>query len=98
MDGTKIMSGCEDLLEFFEFEAAGELSETFTCQPFGEVNPQDVFQQTRNLAEGNRVEDLFGDGLGGPVTAAKDNVVALHGGTVHLDFHALQTNVAHVML
>ena len=57
-----------------------------------------MLQQLWDFGEGNAFENLLRDGGLRAEPAAEDNVVALHRLTARVDFHALQTDVADVML
>src|SRR5262245_17528119 len=77
---------------------ARELGERFATLPSRLIDLQYSFEQCGNLAERNSREDLPGHCPGIAITAANKDVVTLDGFAAHVHFHALQTDVAHVML
>src|SRR5207302_2006604 len=72
--------------------------EGFARLAASQINCKRALQQSRNLRERNTLEYFPANCATRARTASKNDVVALDGFTRHIDFDALQPDVADIML
>src|SRR6185295_17468420 len=75
-----------------------EIRERLTALASRLIDFQNPFDKRRNFAERNSREDLLRDRLRVAIAAAEHDVVTLDRRAANVHFHALQADVAHIML
>src|SRR6266567_2849868 len=85
-------------LQLLHVMPAGERDERFVGLPFCEIRLEHAFQQHGKFVERNAGENLFADARVRATATAENDVVTFHRFAAEIDLHALQSDVADVVL